>query len=242
MKKWELRVDVFVALAVLLIVGVFVSQGFGAELDTPERIGEVVALVQGSNVVYVGNMIAVDSSGLAVLASDTASLKVIGRCQATSDNTGAEYAATRTVEVKRGVFQWDNDGTFTAVHIGDLAYVSDESAVTTAALASHDIIAGLIVDLDDDGVWVDTFAIGSQGAASVTTLSASGAAVLGSTLSVAGIATFSDGIVVTDVTSAGVVTPAATNAPALISTVDAAWINVTIGSEVYVLPAYQLDD
>ena len=49
-------------------------------------------------------------------------------------------------------------------------------------------------------------------------------------------------ITLADTTAAGTVTPAATNAPALVSTVDAAYINVTIGGEVYVVTAYQLDD
>jgi len=49
-------------------------------------------------------------------------------------------------------------------------------------------------------------------------------------------------ITVDDVTAEGAVTPAATNAPALVSSVDAVYVNVTIGGEVYVLTAYQLDD
>ncbi len=49
-------------------------------------------------------------------------------------------------------------------------------------------------------------------------------------------------ITATDTTAAGAVTPAATNAPALVSTTDAAYINVTISGEVYVIPVYQLDD
>jgi hypothetical protein len=49
-------------------------------------------------------------------------------------------------------------------------------------------------------------------------------------------------ITVTDTTAAGVVTPAATNAPALVSTTDAVYLNVTISGEVYVITAYQLDD
>ena len=54
--------------------------------------------------------------------------------------------------------------------------------------------------------------------------------------------TASSTVTLTDVTVAGAVTPAATNAPALVSTTDAAYINVTIGGEVYVITAYQLDD
>jgi hypothetical protein len=41
-------------------------------------------------------MVAVNGSNLAVPASDTSGLKVIGRAQKTSDNTGAAYSATAT--------------------------------------------------------------------------------------------------------------------------------------------------
>ena len=44
--------------------------------------------------------------------------------------------------------------------------------------------------MDSSGVWVDTFDIGSQGAASVTTLAASGAVTVGGTLAVTGVGTF----------------------------------------------------
>ena len=57
------------------------------------------------------------------------------------------------------------------------------------------------------------------------------------------VATFGAIPVVTALINAvGAVTPAPTNAPALVSTTDAAWVKVTISGQVYVIPAYQLND
>lgn len=157
-----------------------------ANRDTPARSGETVALLQGSNVIYRGSMVAVDAAGKAVAASDTASTKVVGRAQSMQDNTGTAYSATRTIDVRRGLFRWTNGGVFTIANIGDFAYVEDDATVTTAALASNDIIAGIIVDVDADGVWVDTYAIPAIGAGSFAAITAAGNAAVGGTLAVTG--------------------------------------------------------
>lgn len=191
-RKWMAMVAV---MAAVLVCGLWsmVSPSYGAALtaerDTPQRTGARYGFVQGSNVIYAGSMVAVWSNDLAQAAADTASLKVIGRAAKTQDNTGANYLSTRTIEVEAGIFRWENGPTFTDANVGDLAYVSDDQTVTSAGNVTYDVVAGVIVDVDDDGVWVDTHDIGSQGAASVTTWTASGAGSVGGTLSVAGAAT-----------------------------------------------------
>jgi hypothetical protein len=169
---------------VLLVVFFCFASGAFAQLaanrDTPQIAGLSVGVPQGSNVVYRGAMVAVDANGVAVSASDAAGLRVIGRSSRQQDNTGSGYDDELMLVVERGVFAWENGGVFTRANIGDLAFVEDDETVTTAALATYDIIAGVIVDVTDLGVWVDTYSIGSQGAASLTTLATSGAATLAS--------------------------------------------------------------
>ncbi len=164
-----------------------------APRNTVEVEGQYISLTQASNIIYAGSIVALNSSGVAVPASDASGLSVIGRAEVTSDNTGSTYDSAHVLRVKRGVFRWENGGTFTDADIGDFAYVLDDATVFTAALATNDIPAGLIFDVDSDGVWVDTFSLGGQGAASVAALTASGAANLQSTLAVGGTATIGDG-------------------------------------------------
>ena len=159
--------------------------------NTPQRIGPGdLGLTMGSNVIYEGSMVAL-TAGVAVAACDVANHTVVGCAMETVDNTGANYLSTRVIRVRRGIFRWANGPTFTDSSVGQLCYVSDDNTVTSAGVASADIIAGVIVDVDADGVWVDTYGTPSSGAASVTTLNASGNGAIGGTLTVNGNSTLS---------------------------------------------------
>ena len=59
----------------------------------------------------------------------------------------------QTVSVKRGVFVWDNDGTIKETDILKPCYVKDERTVTITADGSS--VAGIILEVADDGVTVD---------------------------------------------------------------------------------------
>jgi len=177
-----------------LLMGAFdmaLAAALSANRDTPEREGQLLALTQGSNVVYAGSMVAVYTGGTAQAAADASGLMVVGRAEAFQDNTGSTYDSARVLVVRRGVFLWENGGSLTDGDIGQLCYVEDDQTVTTAAEASADIIAGWIVDVDTDGVWVDTRDLGSQGASSVASLTVSGNGTVGGTLAVTGATTLS---------------------------------------------------
>ena len=176
-----------------LIIGfclfsLFALQSFGTALtdnrDTPSRSGQVVSLTQGSNHVYAGSIVCVDANGVALPGADATGLKMVGRASEESDNT-TSYSSTQKISVERGTFAWANGAAYTDANIGDYTYVFDDATVNAAASNTYDIIAGVIVDVDSvNGVWVDCLASGGQGAASFTTVAASG------TLDVTGVATF----------------------------------------------------
>lgn len=214
--------------------------------DTPQRDGAAVGIGVASNTtIYAGAMVAINAAGYAVAASDATGIKVVGRAEETVANTGTNGA--ETIDVRRGVFRWVNGDTFTRADVGNLAYVEDDATVQKAASATYDIVAGLIIEVDSDGVWVDTYAIGSQGAASLTTLDASGnatvggtldvtgATTVGGTLAVTGVATFTVAPVLTATTAAGAETVTMTNAP---GAGDPVWVDVAIGTNTYVVPLF----
>ena len=182
------------AAVVLLVASLVPASGTAAtdNVNTPQRQGAYLSLLQGSNVIYAGTMVEL-TNGVAVPATDNANCKLVGRAEKKSDNTAANYSATKRISVQRGVFRWANSGSFTNTDIGSLAYVADDSSVTNTG----NVIAGIIVDVDSDGVWVDTFAIGSQGALSISTFAASGNATVGGTLGVTGNSTLGGTLAVT---------------------------------------------
>lgn len=267
----RLATAVAVAAMVMSMAAQSWATALSANRDTHSRSGEYVTmLVASGSVVYAGSMVCENGSAVAVPASDSSGYAVIGCAQEKADNSGVNYSATKTVKVRRGVFQWVNGGSVTDANVGDFAYVSDDQTVTTAASATYDIIAGVIIDVDSDGVWVDTYAIGGQGAASVTTLAASGASTLtgavalGNTLSVAGVSVLTGAAhlastlkVAGATTCTGAVTfvampvLTATNAAGAVAaghlenlptgaTTNALFIKFGVGTNSYVVPAYAL--
>ena len=130
------------------------------DIDTPERNGQVVNLPLAAGVLlYAGILVAVDASGNANPASDTAGLVVVGRSELHADNSYGSAGALSS-PVKRGVFAFVNDtvNPLTAADIGQtIAYVLDNQTVTKAG-TNHQIKAGLVIDVNTSAgiVWIDT--------------------------------------------------------------------------------------
>lgn len=108
--------------------------------------------VKGGAELTEATMAAINGDGYAALAAASAGLKVAGCVQRYCDNrNGAD--GEQTVSVKRGVFVWDNDGTIKETDILKPCYVKDERTVTITADGSS--VAGIILEVADDGVTVD---------------------------------------------------------------------------------------
>lgn len=127
-------------------------------IDTIGHPGLTLALpVAASTKIYAGTLVAVDANGYAVPASDTASLKVVGRCEALADNSAGSAGDIR-VTVARGSFWYANSGT-DAVDANDrfkVCYVADDQTVRETG-GTNSIKAGLVLDVDaTKGVLVDT--------------------------------------------------------------------------------------
>ena len=123
--------------------------------NTPYRNGvDLAPPVAAATLVWAGTLAALDALGNVVPASDTDGLIVAGRAEKTADNSAGAAGDIRC-NIMRGVFLWDNSETeaLTAANIGDWAYVEDDQ--TVAVTSTHKVKAGRIVDVVDDGVWVD---------------------------------------------------------------------------------------
>lgn len=182
------------AALVFLPVGQAHATLLSANRDTPAIIAPIKKIsltVKNDEVIYAGAMVAVDSSGEAVNATDTASDKVVGRAAEYVDNS----ADGKVITVDIGIFGWAKSGTISDANIGDIVYVVDNQTVATAD-PGNGCIAGIVVEQDSSYAYVDTTYL-PRTAGSFTTLSASGAATLGSTLGVTGAATLSSTVAVT---------------------------------------------
>ena len=114
--------------------------------------------VKGGAELTEATMAAINGDGYAAPATASAGLKVAGCVQRYCDNRNGEDGE-QSVSVKRGVFVWDNDGTIKETDILKPCYVKDERTVTITADGSS--VAGIILEVADDGVTVDMIQAGA---------------------------------------------------------------------------------
>lgn len=199
MRKMMKTMGLAVALLVCLCM-IAQATALSANRDTPTRSLEKLAIgVYTGSVIYAGALVAVNSSGYAVAASDAASIQVIGCAAEKVDETG-KASGTDNITILMGTFRYKNGDTVTDANIGDICYVVDDQTVSVTNSGSNAAIAGIVADVDSDGVWVLTRHI-DRTAGSFTTLAASGAATLSSTLAVSSGATLSSTLGVNGVSS-----------------------------------------
>jgi hypothetical protein len=126
--------------------------------NTRRRTGDQVDdPVAGGETVYAGALVVLDSNGYAAAGRTATGLSARGMAEAFVDNSGGADG-DRNVALRRGVFRWGNDGTDTIdrTQIGADAYIVDDETVAANDGSGTRSVAGKIIDVDDDGVWVET--------------------------------------------------------------------------------------
>ena len=109
--------------------------------------------VKGATTIYQGGLVVMDS-GLAVPGRTAAGLIALGIAQVTIVNSGADGA--KKVPVERGTFKFANLGAdaVTAADIGKDCYIVDDQTVAKTSATNTRSIAGKVIEVDADGVFV----------------------------------------------------------------------------------------
>ena len=109
--------------------------------------------IKDAEKLYVGEMISQDATPEALASTDTASTVVLGVGTKEIDNTDDGLTVN---DISTAIHLMDNSSTALAkTDIGGFAYVEDACTVTTIGGASNNIIAGVVVEVTSDGVYVD---------------------------------------------------------------------------------------
>lgn len=125
-----------------------------ADRATPSRDAKKFSYPMLTGVkIYAGSIVVLDSSGYAKPGVAATGLVCVGAATETVDNTDGGSGDVN-IEVESGCFRWENGETITKAAIGDTAYIYDDQTVYTTGSSKSQ--AGRIVDVDADGVWVDT--------------------------------------------------------------------------------------
>lgn len=126
--------------------------------NTPWRTGEFVNdPVAATTVIFAGALVCLDASGNAVPGSTSTTLTARGVAQHTVDNTSGAAGAEH-IECKRGVFRFNNSAAadeVTRAEIGSECFIADDNTVAKTNGESSRSGAGIVVDVDDSGVWVE---------------------------------------------------------------------------------------
>tara|TARA_R110002050_G_scaffold269917_1_gene412423 strand:- start:44290 stop:44691 length:402 start_codon:yes stop_codon:yes gene_type:complete len=103
--------------------------------------------------IYGGSIVVLDAARNAKPGLTATGLVAAGRAQEEVNNVGGS-AGDKTVQVRKGVFSFANDGSIARVDIGGTAYIVDDQTVADTDGTGTRSAAGEIVDVDADGVWV----------------------------------------------------------------------------------------
>lgn len=125
--------------------------------NTPQRdVAFIEKDVAAAKVIYEGALVCLNSSGDLTPGAVATGLIAVGRAEETVDNSDGS-AGDLTCRVRTGVFRWANSADsdeITDAEIGDLCYVVDDQTVAKTSNSSTRSPAGVVVDVDAQGVWV----------------------------------------------------------------------------------------
>lgn len=127
-----------------------------AARNTPERAGDVVSYPVKASVKPILGGIAVLNAGYAAPGTTATGLIAIGRFEDTVDNTAGANGAV-SVEVKRGTFKFGNSAAgdlIAQADVGADCYIVDDQTVAKTNGTNTRSVAGKIIAVDADGVWV----------------------------------------------------------------------------------------
>lgn len=123
---------------------------------TKARSGALLSVaVAAATKIQGGSLVCLNAAGYAVKGTAAAGLRALGRAEQTIDNS-AGAAGDLPIEVHPGHFIWENAAAGDAVtraDIGRHAWIVDDQTVGRTPSSSRSP-AGIIVDVDGNGVWV----------------------------------------------------------------------------------------
>lgn len=127
---------------------------------TAERQPGVITLsrpVKGGVQLFPGAIVVQGADGYAKPGATATGLTALGRAEAAADNRLGDDG-DMVVVVKRGVFRFDNSAggdQITAAEIDAAAYLVDDQTVAKTDAGGTRSRAGIVRDVDADGVWIE---------------------------------------------------------------------------------------
>ncbi|MET4199074.1 hypothetical protein ABIA95_003074 [Bradyrhizobium sp. LA8.1] len=113
--------------------------------------------VKATTKIWMGALVALNA-GYAQGGTTATGLIAVGRAEHYADNSAGANGDIK-IKVRAGVFKWNNSTStdqITRTEIGSDCYIVDDNTVAKTNGSSTRSVAGKVVDVDSDGVWVAT--------------------------------------------------------------------------------------
>lgn len=125
--------------------------------NTVERPGNLLSIPAAENTeIFAGSLVVVDADGNAAPGYTDTGLTAAGRAEEYVNNNPGD-AGAKNVTVKRGVFKFANDATdpVVAADLLSTCYIVDDQTVAATDGTETRSVAGKVLGIDVDGVWVE---------------------------------------------------------------------------------------
>lgn len=126
-----------------------------ADRNTPMKDGELVSVPVATGVtIFAGSLVVANSSGFAAPGSVATTHTYLGRAEEKVVNPGANGAVSVLVRRKKA-FKWANKAgdLVTQALLGKSCYIEDDQTVRLTATGAS--VAGIVIAVESDGVWVE---------------------------------------------------------------------------------------
>jgi hypothetical protein len=129
-----------------------------ADRNTPSRDNKEFGFgVAAATKLWAGSLACLNASGYLTKGAVATTLKTVGVVQETVDNTAGANGAL-VAKVRRGCFKFGNSTStdlIATTEVGSSCYVVDDQTVAKTNGSSTRSVAGIVRQVDSDGVWVE---------------------------------------------------------------------------------------
>lgn len=128
-----------------------------ADRNTPMKDGMLISVpVVASTKIYAGSLVAASAAGHATPGAVATTLTALGRAEEFCDNSAGAAAAKSVLIRRRAAFKFKNHAADLVVQadLGKSCYIVDDETVAKTNGTNTRSIAGIVIGVESDGVWV----------------------------------------------------------------------------------------
>jgi hypothetical protein len=129
-----------------------------ADRNTPHKDAEIVGFQVGANVkIFGGSIVVANATGFAVPGTTSTTVTYLGRAEESVNNVGGVDGARFVMVRRKKAFKFSNHAAdlITQADVGKNCFIVDDQTVAKTNGGNTRSIAGQVLGVDPDGVWIE---------------------------------------------------------------------------------------